>query len=49
MSKLLTKFNLYGPKGEKKCFLFSHGIIGSHGTLWEKQIHDYPSKLKNKK
>jgi hypothetical protein len=34
--------------GEKKVFLFSHGIIGNHGTMWEKQIHDYPFKKKLK-
>jgi hypothetical protein len=44
MSRLLTKPNLYGFKGGKKSFLFNCGIVGSHGMMWEKQIHDYASE-----
>jgi hypothetical protein len=48
MYRLLTKLNYIVLMGEKKVFLFSHGIIGNHGTMWEKQIHDYPFKKKLK-
>jgi hypothetical protein len=48
MYRLLTKVNYIVLMGGKKVFLFSHGIIGNHGMMWEKQIHDYPFKKKKK-